>query len=121
MYDSKSKKIGENSLDYCSICGVCKPSCPVFKIELSEASSPRGKVIMLKSGDNSLLMYKCTLCGACTVSCPAGVDLVKNFRLARSELAANKIELSENSEMIKNLKKFGNPYGKPDKTYKPKY
>ena len=119
MFDSNLKKIPENNLDYCSLCGLCKTSCPVFKAELKESSSPRGKVIQLKNKAVDLSVYKCALCGACLVSCPMNVNI--DLRSARNKLVMDKIELAENIEMIKNLKKFGNPYGDPKKTYKPKY
>ena len=119
MYLQNKKKIEENNLDYCSLCGLCKTNCPVFKVELKESSSSRAKAIALKSRKIDFSMYKCSLCGLCLVECPANVKI--DILSARSELVRDKKELGENIEMIKNIKKFGNPYGDPKKTYKPKY
>lgn len=100
-------------LKKCSLCGLCKASCPVFKVLLAETSGPRGKAILIKNSVLNEIFYKCTLCKACKVECPAGIDL--EIDKIRERLVKNKIETEANEKMINNIRKYGNPFGKVKK------
>jgi len=100
-----------NKIDACSLCGMCRVTCPTFIAKLSETDSPRGKAALKKKKESDLVFYKCTLCGACKVECPAGVDL--ELVDERKKLVDKKILLAKNEEMIKNVREHGNPFGKP--------
>ena len=51
-------------LEKCSLCGLCKSECPVFRIIKRETVGPRGKVILMKSNILDKILYLCCLCGA---------------------------------------------------------
>jgi Fe-S oxidoreductase len=102
----------KTQLEKCSLCGLCRANCPVFKAELKESSSPRGKAIALKkdaSADCTEIFYKCTLCKACTAECPAGVDMC--LKQVREALVSAGKETEANKKMIENIRKYGNPFG----------
>lgn len=97
-------------IDNCSLCGMCRTACPVFRVKLSETDSPRGKATLIKKEVDDLVFYKCTLCGACRVVCPNDADL--DLRGQRKRMVDKKILLATNEEMIKNVRWHGNPFGK---------
>lgn len=81
----------------CSTCGTCLFSCPVYNAELTEPSSPRGKVALIKAvmdgrlpADtlNKRFIYQCLVCGNCSHICPNGVDFVEMMIKYRSRLSA---------------------------------
>lgn len=116
-----AKEEVEEILDKCIKCGLCKSICPVFRIMREEALSPRGKAIMLEKGVYEKIIYQCSLCKACEQNCPLNLKLCEAFRKARKVLVEQGKETLENKEMIENIRKEGNPFGKikgkPDKLY----
>ncbi len=83
----------------CSTCGTCLFSCPVYNAELTEPSSPRGKVALIKAvmdgklpADtlNKRFIYQCLVCGKCSHICPNGVDFVEMMIKYRSLLSAGR-------------------------------
>lgn len=99
-------------IEKCVKCGLCKGNCPVFRIIREETISPRGKAILLKEKSYNKLIFDCSLCRACEISCPLGLKLTNSFRKARTVLAEEGKETKENKEMIENVRKDGNPFGK---------
>lgn len=99
-------------VDKCVECGMCKGLCPVFRQIREETISPRGKAMILKDKIYDKIVYKCTLCKACEEKCPLNLSLPHAFRKARSVLVEDGKETKENKEMIKNVREFGNPFGK---------
>jgi len=99
-------------IEKCVNCGMCKALCPVFKIIFEESYSPRGKAIMLQNNIFNKIIYECTLCKACELNCPLNLKLCDTFRKARKVLAESGKETKENKEMIENIRKYGNPFGK---------
>jgi len=97
----------------CIRCGACAYTCPTFRVNLSQAYSPRGRVALLRAacqGDVELganfgaKFYSCTLCGACTQACPSGVEVDELLLRAREELAAQSLlapGLARLGEMIR--------------------
>ncbi len=86
------------SLD-CIRCGLCLQGCPTFRISGVEASSPRGRIhIMRAAGEGRIdadpafveeIDY-CLLCLRCESMCPAGVrmgEMVEHTRAALVEKA----------------------------------
>lgn len=110
-------------LEKCFHCGLCKANCPVYKVLLRETVSPRGKSILMQNEMLSDVFYLCTLCKACDQKCPADVEVSEEIRNSRKELVEKGIETKANKEMIENIRKYGNPFGKiekgkiPDKMY----
>jgi len=84
MEDKKllSNHTGEN-IYHCIKCGLCLAHCPVYKEELLEVASPRGKVQLSRSLAEGKLdlseqvkeafFSTCLLCGSCVANCPSGV------------------------------------------------
>ena len=108
----KSKEKTKNSVESCSVCGMCKSSCPVYSVEKNEVISPRGFSVLIKENKQDLLFYKCSLCGACTEDCPSSVDVESEVRNHREKMVQNKMTTPAVLKMVENVKKYGNPYGK---------
>lgn len=107
-----AKQEVEEIVEKCVKCGLCKSLCPVFKIIREETISPRGKAMILEKGVYDKIMYECSLCKACEEKCPAELKLCQAFKKARLVLVESGKETKENKEMIKNIRDFGNPFGK---------
>ncbi len=71
-------------LDRCISCGFCLPACPTYKLTGDEASSPRGRITLMRAlagggldPDDATLREQssfCLGCRACEPVCPAGVQ-----------------------------------------------
>jgi glycolate oxidase iron-sulfur subunit len=101
----------EEIVEKCIKCGMCKSLCPVFRVIREESISPRGKSIVLEEKIYDRIVYECSLCKACEQKCPLDIKLCTAFRKARQVLILNKQETKANKEMIKNIRKYGNPFG----------
>lgn len=108
------------NLENCSNCGICKSTCPVFKVLLEETKGARGKAALIKKDVLDEVYYVCSLCGACKISCPAGIDLPEEIKKMRQEMVEINVETKANKVMIKNIREHGNPYGKVEKGKIPK-
>ncbi len=93
-------------IEVCTLCGNCNNTCPIFKIDLTEPESPRGRINLIKELMNGnvsdswklgKIMKSCLLCGNCNISCTKGVDFRKILIGYRSK-----------SIFFKNLKKKNN-------------
>lgn len=96
----------------CINCGMCKANCSVFKILREEAKGPRGKAILLNNDIFDRIVFECNLCKACEEKCPLNIKLCSAFEKAREVLVLRGKELKENKEMISNIRKTGNPFGR---------
>ncbi|MCK5300039.1 MAG: (Fe-S)-binding protein [Candidatus Aenigmarchaeota archaeon] len=115
--------MNNNETDKCTLCGMCKTNCPIYKNYLTESMGPRLKAIAEKKNLNNLtdqelsaIFINCTICSACKKECPNDVDL--NISKMRSELIKRGIETDAGKEMIINIRKYGNPFGKVKKGQK---
>lgn len=80
----------------CVHCGMCLPTCPTYRLTGQEASSPRGRLWMMKAVADDRLdlldpefdeqMYQCLNCRACEAVCPSGVHYGPLVEAARSQL-----------------------------------
>ncbi|GAB3585096.1 (Fe-S)-binding protein [Amycolatopsis endophytica] len=71
-------------LDRCISCGYCLPACPTYAMTGDEASSPRGRISLMRAletghleDDDPTLAEQasfCLGCRACEPVCPAGVE-----------------------------------------------
>lgn len=86
----------DDLLRACVHCGMCLPTCPTYRLTGQEASSPRGRLWLMKSvanGHLSLLdeefdeqMYQCLNCRACEAVCPSGVQYGPLVEASRAQL-----------------------------------
>lgn len=109
-----------SDLDACSLCGLCKANCRVYRIMLTESKGPRGKSILLKNKRDDDVLYMCTLCRACKQKCPLDVDLPDEILEGRRRLIKAGKQSKANKKMIENVRKYGNPFGKIKQGEKPK-
>ncbi len=92
MNSEKIKETLEEELSKCVRCGACKYLCPVYQVENTEESSPRGKNSLLLhllegdyvAGELSDYLTSCTLCEACISGCPNDVHPYRIVILGRS-------------------------------------
>jgi len=98
-------------LEKCIKCGMCKSFCPVFKILKEEEISPRGHSILLTNKILQESIFKCNLCKACERKCPLNLKICDAILKARESIALKEKNIKTNEEMIKNVRKTGNPFG----------
>jgi glycolate oxidase iron-sulfur subunit len=83
----------DDLLERCISCGFCLPACPTYALTADEASSPRGRITLMRAletgqlapDDPTLIEQSsfCLGCRACEPVCPAGVqygDLLEQWR-----------------------------------------
>jgi len=83
-------------LGTCISCGFCLPSCPTYELTGDEASSPRGRIALMRAIDQGTVGVFdavareqgafCLGCRACEPVCPAGVpygSLLEDLRDAQ--------------------------------------
>ena len=84
------------ALGTCISCGFCLPSCPTYRLTGDEASSPRGRIALMRAIDEGTVDVFdvaareqgsfCLGCRACEPVCPAGVpygNLLEDLRDAQ--------------------------------------
>lgn len=83
--------------DQCVLCGLCLPACPTYRVERTEAESPRGRIALAKayaSGDLAVEplgvahLEQCLGCLSCERVCPSGVKYGRIIDGAREQAAA---------------------------------
>lgn len=105
----------------CTLCGICRLNCPVYKVFLNETASPRGKAVLLKENSPSRHFYLCTLCRACASACILkNLDLDDKIRKFRQELVELGLTTEANERMIENIRRYGNTIGPVDESNKKK-
>ena len=80
----------------CVQCGFCLPTCPTYQLTYNEASSPRGRIHLMRSVADGRLnlnsavfrdqMYQCLNCRACEAVCPSGVAYGQIIEPARAQI-----------------------------------
>src|SRR5437868_1922001 len=70
-------------IDDCVHCGFCLPSCPTYILWGEEMDSPRGRIHLMRLGNegaaamtNTFVSHldRCLGCMACMTACPSGVQ-----------------------------------------------
>jgi len=76
----------------CVHCGLCLASCPTYEVSGDEASSPRGRIYLMRAfeegqqADTAAFrehLDSCLVCRACETVCPSGVrfgSMMEEFR-----------------------------------------
>jgi len=133
LIDNKRSEILNSEfkeLLYCINCGACLNFCPVYHQIFTRYGSvfPGAKGVInsyFKSSPKSAYengAFFCTTCQMCKENCPLKINLSDLIRKLRAQLVRKGIEPDSVSEMIKNVVKYGNPFGDlqgkaPDKLY----
>ena len=88
-----AKSVGEEVYN-CIKCGICLGQCPVYKQNLVEVASPRGKIQLIRNIIEGKLewsrhfediLYTCLLCETCTTNCPSGLRVDRLLKAMRAE------------------------------------
>ena len=85
-------------VDDCVHCGFCLPTCPTYVLWGEEMDSPRGRIVLMKSGleeaselSSEMVMHfdRCLGCMACVTACPSGVQYDKLIEATRPQIERN--------------------------------
>ena len=79
----------------CVHCGFCLPTCPSYSIFEEEMDSPRGRIVLMRVGNEPdsapsdelrVHLDRCLGCMACVTACPSGVQYDKLIEQARPQV-----------------------------------
>ncbi len=79
----------------CVHCGLCIPYCPTHGVTGKEASSPRGRIYLMRGYAEERIelttevrkhLDECIVCRACETVCPSGINMAEMMESFRSEL-----------------------------------
>ncbi|HMO56525.1 MAG TPA: heterodisulfide reductase-related iron-sulfur binding cluster [Roseiflexaceae bacterium] len=82
-------------IDDCVHCGFCLPTCPTFVLWGEEMDTPRGRIYLMKMGNDGQAELNetyvrhfdnCLGCMACLTSCPSGVQYDKLIEATRAQI-----------------------------------
>jgi glycolate oxidase iron-sulfur subunit len=85
-------------IDDCVHCGFCLPTCPTYMLWGEEMDSPRGRIYLMKIGNQGQAQMnetyvqhfdQCLGCMACLTACPSGVQYDKLIEATRSQIERN--------------------------------
>jgi len=102
---------------------MCKIVCTVGNITKNEANYPRGKALILFTILKGMMkfdedvverIYQCAICGLCKDWCISDYDIPELITAARADIVNSEKVPSRVLEILKNIKKTGNPYSVMD-------
>ena len=82
----------------CVHCGFCLPACPTYLLSGEEMESPRGRIYLMKAGDEGTVSMddafaehfdSCLGCLSCVTACPSGVQYGALLEAVRPQLERN--------------------------------
>ena len=121
-------KEGFGEVLYCLNCGACLDFCPAFQqIGRNYGQRYLGTKGIIFAGFSEGLKkavdsncFSCTSCMACYQNCPVKINLPELMKKLRGYLEKENLQTEPNKEMIENIRKFGNPFGKMEEGKIPK-
>ena len=108
----KMEEIAFEEFDRCAKCGLCLAQCPIYRENLLEKGSPRGKIQLAKFYKDGRLdlseryrdIYgQCLLCGACAVVCPTGMKAHETVLRMREEIARKRGWDKKTSRLVSSI------------------
>ena len=87
-----------DTISDCVHCGFCLPTCPTYSLWGEEMDSPRGRIVLMRSGleegaelSRTLVTHvdRCLGCMACVTACPSGVRYDELFQDTRGQIERN--------------------------------
>jgi len=110
----------EREIEYCAYCPkLCRFACPVGKVTCSEASTPTGKMTILKlvkdsalslSPEVAELMYQCSGCILSRTYCEHRIEVISALEAIRAIAVEKGIAPKRVQEFGPAFQKLGNPY-----------
>ena len=82
-------------IEDCVHCGFCLPTCPTYALWGEEMDSPRGRIVLMRSGleegsdlTNTMATHfdRCLGCMACVTACPSGVQYDRLIEQTRPQV-----------------------------------
>ncbi|NJK80776.1 MAG: 4Fe-4S dicluster domain-containing protein [Chloroflexaceae bacterium] len=102
---SNKDRPSDDIINTCVHCGLCLPSCPTYRETGLEMSSPRGRILLMKSVSEGVIgldsavfqeqMSQCLNCRACEAVCPSGVQYGTILEASRTQIAQAKVREEE--------------------------
>ena len=104
---------------HCINCRACGSVCPRSLLTKEEEFITPRELIYLRitkglkeTVDHGL--YNCSLCGGCKIACPLSIPLPDFLKNIRAQVVEESLVPKKHLTLGKNVKIFGNPYGKGD-------
>jgi len=117
----KRLKAYEREIEFCSYCPkLCRFACPVAEITASEASTPTGKMTIIKlvkdgalefNSEVALLIYQCSGCLLSRTYCEHRIEVIGAFEAIRAIAVEKGLAPKRVLEFGNAWAKFRNPYG----------
>ena len=101
----------QQTLDACTHCGLCLPTCPTYRELGLETDSPRGRIYLIQAvldgetpvnEDFAKYIYRCLDWRACETACPSGIHYGEIIEAARAIYEMN-VERPKEVEFWRNL------------------
>lgn len=97
---TKVLPVDDDDLARCVSCGLCLPHCPTYRVTGDEARSPRGRIAIIRTVQESGGLYdadtadalnSCLQCRGCEPACPSGVPYGRIISGARQALVEQRL------------------------------